>query len=63
MFNVLDKRPKKPLYRGRDEYMWKLVPYIIGASRRPISSIFNNDVVTKVDVYCGLRPSSDDRHL
>ena len=29
----------------RDEYMEKLAPNIIGASRRPLRSIFNDDVV------------------
>jgi SIR2-like protein len=43
--DVLDKRRSEPVGRGRDEYMDKLSPHIIGASRRPISSIFNDDVV------------------
>jgi hypothetical protein len=42
--DVLDKRPKVPL-RSRDEYMDKLTPNIIGASRRPLTSIFFDDVV------------------
>jgi hypothetical protein len=42
--DVLDKRPKVPL-RSRDEYMDKLTPNIIGASRRPLTSIFGDDVV------------------
>jgi SIR2-like domain len=43
--DVLDKRPIGPIGRGRDEYMDKLAPNIIGASRRPLTSIFNGDVV------------------
>lgn len=43
--DVLDKRPKEPVGRGRDEYMDKLAPHIIGASRRPLTAIFNDDVV------------------
>jgi hypothetical protein len=43
--DVLDKRQKEPLGRGRDEYMDKLSPHIISASRRPLSSIFEEDVV------------------
>lgn len=43
--DVLDKRQKEPVGRGRDEYMDKLTPNIIGASRRPLTSIFNDDVV------------------
>jgi SIR2-like domain len=42
--DVLNKRPKVPL-RLRDEYMDKLTPNIIGASRRPLTSIFFDDVV------------------
>lgn len=43
--DVLDKRQKEPMGRGRDEYMDKLSPHIIGASRRPLSSIFEEDIV------------------
>ena len=44
--DVLDKRQKEPVGRpARDEYMHKLTPNIIGASRRPLSSIFNEDKV------------------
>jgi len=44
--DVLDKRQKEPVGRpSRDEYMAKLAPNIIGASRRPLTSIFNDDVV------------------
>ena len=43
--DVLDKRQKEPVGRGRDEYMDKLAPNIIGASRRPLTSIFGDDVV------------------
>jgi hypothetical protein len=43
--DVLDKRQKEPIGRARDEYMDKLTPHIIGASRRPISSIFDDDAV------------------
>jgi hypothetical protein len=44
--DVLDKRQKEPVGRpSRDEYMDKLAPNIIGASRRPLTSIFNDDVV------------------
>jgi SIR2-like domain len=43
--DVLDKRQKEPVGRGRDEYMDKLTPNIIGASRRPLTSIFFEDVV------------------
>ena len=43
--DVLDKRQKEPVGRVPDEYMEKLKPHIIGASRRPISSIFNEDKV------------------
>jgi hypothetical protein len=43
--DVLDKRQKEPVGRGRDQYMDKVAPSIIGASRRPLTSIFNDDVV------------------
>jgi hypothetical protein len=43
--DVLDKRQKEPVGRMRDEYMDKLTPNIIGASRRPLTSLFNDDVV------------------
>jgi hypothetical protein len=43
--DVLDKRQKEPVGRGRDDYMDKLTPNIIGASRRPLTSIFFDDVV------------------
>jgi SIR2-like domain len=43
--DVLDKRQKEPVGRVRDEYMDKLTPNIIGASRRPLTSIFFEDVV------------------
>jgi hypothetical protein len=43
--DALDKRQKEPLGRERDEYMDKLTPNIIGASRRPLTSIFFDDVV------------------
>lgn len=43
--DVLDKRQKEPVGRTRDEYMDKLAPNIIGASRRPLTAIFNGDVV------------------
>ena len=48
--DVIDKRQKEPVGRGRDEYMDKLGPHIIGASRRPISSIFDDDVVEHAKV-------------
>ena len=35
----------------RDEYMEKLAPNIIGASRRPLRSIFNDDVVSMDEVF------------
>ena len=43
--DVLDKRPKRLVVRTRDEYMEKLAPHIIGASRRPLTAIFDNDRV------------------
>jgi SIR2-like domain len=44
--DVLDKRQKEPVGRpSRDEYMDKLAPNIIGASRRHLTSIFGDDVV------------------
>jgi hypothetical protein len=44
--DVLDKRQKEPVCRpSRDEYKDKLAPNIIGASRRPLTSIFGDDVV------------------
>jgi hypothetical protein len=44
--DVLDKRPRQQLLGvGRDEYMDKLAPTIIGASRRPLTTIFGGDVV------------------
>jgi hypothetical protein len=43
--DVLDKWQKEPVGRARDEYMDKLAPNIIGASRRPLTSIFYDDVV------------------
>ena len=44
--DVLDKRQKEPVGRPvRDEFMAKLAPNIMGASRRPLTSIFNDDVV------------------
>ena len=43
--DVIDKRD--PLLRIRlpDAFVGKLGPHIIGASRRPLSSTFGNDVV------------------
>ncbi len=44
--DVLDKRPPGPVGRpSRDEYMAKLAPNIIGVSKRPLKSTFNDDVV------------------
>jgi hypothetical protein len=43
--DVLDKRQKEPVGRGRDEFMDKVAPSIIGASRRPLTAIFNDDTV------------------
>jgi SIR2-like domain len=42
--DVLDKRDPRMTIRPRDEYMDKIAPHVIGASRRPFSSIFNGDV-------------------
>jgi hypothetical protein len=43
--DVLDKRPKRLVVGMRDEYMEKLAPHIIGASRRLLTAIFDNDRV------------------
>jgi hypothetical protein len=42
--DVIDKRRPLPL-RIPDPYMVRLTPNIIGASRRPLTAIFNDDVV------------------
>jgi hypothetical protein len=49
--DVIDKRnPRLPI-RVPDAYVEKLAPRLIGASRRPLSSTFGNDVVEHGKVF------------
>lgn len=43
--DVIDKRDMRLSIRVPDPFVGKLAPHIIGASRRPLSSTFGNDVV------------------